>query len=351
MRRGLRLAVFFAGLVLFVWLIARVGPATLVADARRVGWMILPIVLVYAGVYAAFATAWWITLDGVPGRPRHAEIYAITVSGFALNYLTPFLNLGGEPYKAAAVSQAVGARRAAGSIVAYNVVHTLSHVLIWLVAVAAAFLLLPRSPLLTAALAVTGAALLALLALLVSARRTGILAPLVAGLRRIPFAGRLRTAVEARREALEEVDAQIVGFFRARPGRLALAVGVDMLGRAFSFLEFWLLFRAVGQPQSLGTAYVLGAFSTLMLNALFFAPFEMGSREGTMVLLFHLFGLDPALALFTAIVNRLREVVWIGTGLGLIALSGRRASRGTAPEGALAESTPAAGAASPSMED
>lgn len=351
MSRGLRVAIFAAGLLLFAWLILRVGPAALLADARRVGWMILPIVLVYAAVYAAFATAWWITLEGAPGRPRFTQLYTITISGFALNYLTPFVNLGGEPYKAAAVSGAVGARRAAGSIVAYNVVHTLSHVSIWLVAIAGAFLLLPRSPILTAALAVAGAALLVLLALLFSARRTGLLVPLLAVLRRIPFTGRLRAAVEARRTALTEVDAHIMDFFRARPGRFALALGVDMLGRAFSFLEFWLLFRAVGQPEPLWTAYVLGALSTLILNVLFFVPFEMGSRDGGMYLLFHLFGLDPALAVFTVIVNRLREVAWIGTGLGLIALSAWRASRRTAPERAVAESAPGTGTASPSMED
>jgi uncharacterized protein (TIRG00374 family) len=330
--RKFRIAIFGAGLLLFAWLVARVGPEALLADARRVGWMIVPILLVYAVVYAGFATAWWITLGDAPRRPRFTVIYSITVSGFALNYLTPFVNLGGEPYKAAAVSAAVGKRHAAGSIVVYNVLHTLSHVLIWLIAITLAFAMMPRSPLLTAALALAGAVLLVLLGLLLSARRTGLLGPVLAVLRRIPFARRLREAVEARREALEEVDRQIVGFFRARPGRFALALGVDMLSRAFSFLEFWLIFLAVGQPEPLWRAFVIGGFSTLILNVLFFVPFEMGSREGGLLLLFQLFGLGPALCVFTVIVNRLRQVVWIATGLAVIGLSGRRAAIRQAPE-------------------
>lgn len=351
MSRGLRLAVFAAGLILLVWLVSRVGPAALLADARRVGWMIVPILLVYAVVYAGFAAVWWIILGDAPRRPRYLEIYATTISGFALNYLTPFVNLGGEPFKAAAVSDAVGGRRAAGSIVAYNVLHTLSHALVWLVAIVAALVLLPFSPIWKTLLGVAGLVLLALIALLVSARRTGLLAPLLAVLRWIPFAGRLRAAVEARRGMLSEVDGHIGEFFRARPGRFALALGVDALSRSFSFLEFWLLFVAVGQPEPLWKIYILGGFSTLVLNILFFAPFEMGSREGGMFLLFHLFGFAPALAVFTAIVNRLRQVVWIAVGLLLVGLPGRRAALRARSAASPAGPAPAAGVAAPSMED
>lgn len=334
MSRKLRFAIFAAGLLLFVWLVARVGPAALLEDARRAGWMILPILLVYAVTYAGFAAAWWLALGGAPRRPGFAEICTISTSGFALNYLTPFVNLGGEPYKAAAVSAAVGPRRAAGSVVVYNVLHTMSHMLIWLLAIVLAAVLMPRSPLFLAALAVTGAVLVVLLGVLVSARRTGLLTPILAVLGWIPFAGRLRRAVLARRDALNEVDGHIVGFFRERPGRFFLALGVDMTARAVSYLEFWLIFLAVGEPQPLWKTFVLGGFSTLILNVLFFVPFEMGSREGGLYLLFQLFGLGPALCVFTVIVNRLREIVWIAVGLGLIGLSGRRIPLRAAREGA-----------------
>jgi uncharacterized protein (TIRG00374 family) len=328
--RKIRLAIFAAGLFLFAWLVVRAGPEVLLADARRAGWMLVPIVLVYAVVYFGFATTWWLTLGDAARRPSLATVYRISISGFALNYLTPFVNLGGEPYKAAAVSGAVGGRRAAGSVVVYNVLHSLSHVLIWLLAILLALALLPRSPVLTTALALVGTALLVLMGIVLSARRTGILAPVVAVLGWIPFTRRLRSALEARRAALAEVDGHILGFFRARPGRFLLALSVDMLSRAFSYLEFWLIFLAVGAAQPLWKAFVLGGFSTLSLNLLFFVPFEMGSREGSMYLLFQLFGFGPALAVFTVIANRLRQVVWIGIGLGLVGLSGRRAAAAAA---------------------
>jgi hypothetical protein len=48
--------------------------------------------------------------------------------------------------------------------------------------------------------------------------------------------------------------------------------------------------------------------------------------------MFQLLGLDPALGVYTAIVSRLRDLSWIGGGLVLVWLSGRRTpQRAAAP--------------------
>jgi len=66
---------------------------------------------------------------------------------------------------------------------------------------------------------------------------------------------------------------------------------------------------------------------------MFIVPFEVGTKEGSLYLMFQLLGLDPALGVYTAIVSRLRDIAWIGVGLALVWLSGRRAApqRLTAP--------------------
>jgi len=321
--RRLRVVVLAAGLLLFAWLIARVGPAALVAQARQAGWMIFPILLVYALTYFCFASTWWIVLSDVPGRPSLGKLYAITVSGFALNYLTPFISLGGEPYKTAAASGTIGGRRAASSVVTYNVIHSVSNVSTWLGGLVVAGTFMPRTQLSAVALCAVGLALLALAAIVLAARRSGLLTALLGIWTRLPLGRRLAAAAERRREAITEIDAQIATFFRRHPGRFALAVGIDTLGRLIGMLEFWLIFLAVGEPAPIWKIYLIGSLSTLILNLLFFVPFELGSREGGMYVLFQLLGFSPALAVFTAIVNRVREVIWIGVGLALIGLRDR----------------------------
>ncbi len=121
MSRRARLLLFAGGSALFAYLISRIGLAALIADAAETGWMFLPILLLYGFVYACNAAAWRLILAGEPRRPSFWRLYAVTASGFALNFVTPMVNVGGEPFKIAAVAPWVSTRRAAGSVLIHNV--------------------------------------------------------------------------------------------------------------------------------------------------------------------------------------------------------------------------------------
>ena len=96
--------------------------------------------------------------------------------------------------------------------------------------------------------------------------------------------------------------------------------------------EYLLIAMSVGLDIGYARAYVIGGLAQLVQNALFVVPFEAGTKEGALYLLFQLLGLDPALGVYTAIVSRVRDLAWIGVGVGLVWLSGRRrvASAGAA---------------------
>src|SRR2546428_13447979 len=98
----------------------------------------------YGLVYGCNARAWWLMMADEPGRPPFWRTYAITVSGFALNFVTPMVNVGGEPFKIAAASPWLGVRRAAGSVIAFQMLPTLGMVVSWLTAQALGPVALPR---------------------------------------------------------------------------------------------------------------------------------------------------------------------------------------------------------------
>src|SRR2546425_10262711 len=68
--------------------------------------------------------------------------------------MTPMVNVGGEPFKIAAVAPWLGLRRAAGSVVIYQILHTLGMLLSFLTAVVMGVLRMPRDPGLLAKLGV-----------------------------------------------------------------------------------------------------------------------------------------------------------------------------------------------------
>ena len=234
------------------------------------------------------------------------------------------VNVGGEPFKIAAVAPWLGVRRAAGSVVLYQMLHTFGMLLSFLTAVVLGAVFLPSTPALLAALGVTFAVLLALTLLLLTGHRRGLLEQALNLLHRVPLLDRVARRLEPKRATLALMDEQITDFFHRDPRRFVAALTLEYVSRCVFMAEYLLIALSVGLHIGYFRAYVIGGLTQLVQNVVFFVPFEVGSKEGTLYLLFQLLGLDPALGVYTAIVSRVRDLVWIGAGIGLVWLAGRR---------------------------
>ncbi|HZC79812.1 MAG TPA: lysylphosphatidylglycerol synthase domain-containing protein, partial [Ktedonobacterales bacterium] len=151
-----------------------------------------------------------------------------------------------------------------------------------------------------------------------TAHRHGMLARLLSALHRVPWCGRLARALEPRRALLVQMDDQIAQFYHQHPGRFARALALEYLSRCFYMGEYYLIALSIGLPIGYWKAYLIGGLASLAQNVLFVVPFEVGTKEGVLYLLFQLLGLDPRLGVYTAIVTRLRDLAWIGAGLLLV---------------------------------
>ena len=319
MSRTLRLALFVLGAVVFAYLVAQIGIGQLVSDAGRTGFMFVPIVLLYALVYACSARAWQLTM-GESNRPSFWRTYAVTISANALNFLTPVVNAGGEPFRVAALAPWLGARRAAGSVILHRMLHSFAYVLVWFTAIVLAFALLPRETpnVVWIILAVAGLVLSCILALFMSAHRRGVLERLLDWMGRVPLLRRLAARLEPKRLMLVALDQQITEFYHRQPRRFVQAMLLEYLSRCIFMVEIVLIVVSLGYRLDYLTAFTIGGLEALAGNLLFVVPFEVGAREGSYLALFSLFGMDPQLGLYTSIVSRVRDFAWIGVGLFLV---------------------------------
>jgi len=330
--RRIQLLAFALGAAVFAYLVARIGVGHLLSDAARTGWLFLPIFLLYGVVYLCNAWAWWLTMADEPSHPPFWRTYAILAAGFSLNFVTPMVNVGGEPFKIAAVAPWLGLRRAAGSVVIYQILHTLGMLLSFLTAVVLGVVLLPHSGPVLASLAVSFAVLSALTLLLLTGHRRGGLERLLYVMHRIPVVDHLARRLEPKRATLAQMDEQITDFYHRRPRRFVQALVLEYVSRSIFMVEYMLIAMGVGLNITFAQAYVIGGLTSLIQNLIFIVPFEVGIKEGSLYLVFQLLGLDPGLGVYTAIVSRVRDLAWIGGGLGLVWLSGRRATeRAAAP--------------------
>jgi len=336
MSRRLRLLALAAGLALFVYFINRVGLEQLEGYASQTGWMLLPIFLLWIPIYACSAASWRLILAHEPECPSIARLFAATVSGWAINYLTPFFAIGGEPFRASLAAEWLGSRRrAAASVVIQRLLFTLAHLLAMGVAVLLGAALFPRTPRTLITLAGFGLAVLLLAGLVFLIHRRGLLERCLNMAHRLPGLRGLARVVEPRREALIEMDTQITDFYHQTPLRFWSAFGLEFLGRGLTMAEFFLIPLSVGVKVSYLEAYLIGGLSSLVGVMLFVFPFEMGTKEGALYTVFRLLGLNPHLGVYTAVICRVRELAWIGVGLLLIAVvpGGRPAFRAVGTQG------------------
>src|SRR3989442_11276701 len=279
MNRPLQIALFVLGASVFGYLVARIGAGQLLSDAGRTGLMFVPIVLLYALVYACSALAWQLTMEEFK-RPPYWRSYAILISAGALNFLTPVINAGGEPFRAVAVAPWLGKRRAAGSVILHRMLHSFTYVLVWLTAVLLAFPLLPRgTPLIVwVLLGVVLVLILGIIALFLFAHRRGLLERILNWMQRAPFVNRLAVKVQPHRALLVELDRQITDFYHRSPRRFVQAIALEYLGRCIFMLELVLIAASLGFSIGYLRAFTIGGLQAIVSNALFFVPFELDAR-------------------------------------------------------------------------
>ena len=321
--RTMHVLFFVAGAVALTILILRADPHRLLADVRNAGWAVPAIVGVYGIVYALNTVAWRLTMIEAP-RLSLPRAYAINVAAFAMKYMTPFASIGGEPFKIVAAAQWMGTCNAVASVLNYRLVHMQAHLLVFLTGVGLAFALLPAGAIATPLLVFIAVVLVVLAALLFAVHREGVLERLLGLMERLPLLDRVARRAGPRRAALIEVDRQLIAFYGANPGRYYGSLAFEYGARVFSMFEFFIIARAVGHPVSFGTAFLIGGFSSLVVNLFFFMPFNVGSKEGGLYFIFGVLGLPARLGVAAAVLSRLRELSWIAIGLGFVLLTRRK---------------------------
>ncbi len=326
MGKKLRLAVFAGGLLVLGLLVWHVGLHTIARDSRRVGWWIVPVVLVYLPVYMLNAVAWRMTM-GEARRPSYWRTLMLLISGFALNFLTPVLALGGEPYRVASLAPWLGRRRAVASVASYFLLHALANALTWLTALLLALAIAPWPRPLQTAAAVVALVLFGVMAVVFRGLRRGVFEDVLGLAMRVPLLRRLLRRAHARRAALARIDAHMAAFYKAGPTRFYAALGIEYAARILSMAEFWLILIGLRTHAGFAEAIVMGSMTSLVMNVVFFVPLEVGTKEGALYIIADTLGFAVGVGLMTSLITRVREVVWAGIGVAIVPLVGRGRSR------------------------
>ena len=304
-------AFLIGGLALLVFLIQELGPRTVFANLRAVGWGIGLIIGQEFFSYVANTLGW---LAAFP-RPRPSipfrQLLAARIAGDAVNYVTPTATLGGEFVRTRFLNgQATGTALVASVTVA-KLAQTVGQIIFVLIGLTVVLDDTPLPSTIRHGLMAGSAAFSALTVVLVLAQRRGMFAPA------LRLAGRLRLSARAPElvRELQHLDEEIARFHGDANGAFFLSVSSFFAGWCMGIVEIYLILWFLGVPVTVHRALTIEVLSVAIDGMLFFVPAKLGTQEGGKVLIFTVLGLDPARGLALGILRRIRELTWALIGL------------------------------------
>jgi len=288
---------------LLVWMVWQADPGLLWQTLCQMPEAIGLCCLVWGVGYLLNALSFGQVLRGVAGMDDqvsdYGETWRLTVTGYALNYITPFGLLGGEPYRILALRPRMGGERSTQAVVLYSMTHVASHLLFWSIACVLVSISLPRMG---------------------GVERICLMAFLTVCLMAIVLFGYLYRRGIAPRFLRRWVKWPLLPPSPITLSRFGASLLWELLSRLVNVIEYWILMQAMGYPGFgyLDSLWVV-AFSSLLANVLFFSPLQIGTREaGILLALQYLLPGDMlATALTLSFATRIREFLWIAVGLAM----------------------------------
>ncbi len=315
-------AMLAAGVALLAAIIAHSDLGEVAGHLTQVGLLgALAIVLVHTAGYASLAVSWLYALREAPLRVGWIyRLWKILMVGSALDTVTPFAGLGGEPAKAVLLKRSCGVpyTEAAASLV----ITRMSDLAAQVVFIAIGFALVVRAEYLEESIRLTAGAGLLLFATAVGlfflAQHLRGISRLYKWLSRGRFAqSRLLLRSANAFEAGVEVEDQLLSFYRAQRGRFGLSVIGAFGDWCSGALAVWIAMGLLGHPVGAGDALVIEAFVMLVRSTFFFVPGDLGTQEAAHVLICTAVTGSAELGLALAAVRRGRDLLWIAWGLAI----------------------------------
>jgi uncharacterized protein (TIRG00374 family) len=310
------------GMCFFCYLIADFGIANIVANLKMTGWYFVPIIGVWLFVYLLNTAAWQRIINDP--KISFREIFSLTVSGFALNYVTPFFQLGGEPYKVLALKEKLGLNRSVAVTLSYLMLHFLSSFLMWITAVIIILICVPLSPIVFAALAASLVVFGIVVFAFMQGYKKGFTKSFMSFIIKMPLPKKLGKNIKSKEEFLAEVDENLKELLLKRKKDFILANIYEYMSRVVCTLEIFFILKAIGLAPTVLDSFIINAGSGLISNLLFFVPFELGVKEGGLYAVLGFMKFVPATGIYVGIVNRLRELFWILIGLVMMFMSNNK---------------------------
>ena len=225
------------------------------------------------------------------------------------------------------LSSYIGVPRAMSSVVLYSMMHIFSHICLWSTA-AVLFAIIyteKMTPFLWTLFGIFTIVLIVVLFVFHLCYKKGVIVKLFKPLLYLPIAKKwARKFYNEHADDMQKVDDNIA-YLHSQPKAFYLSLLSEYVARVINALEYYFILLSLGVSLTFWDAILVLAFSSLIGNILFFLPMQLGAREGGLSLIVKILDLSaPGLGIFTSLYTRVRELVWIFIGVGLVKIGNKK---------------------------
>lgn len=338
-RRIFRWVAWVAGLGLLVVVLGRLGWSEIVATLARTGWAVVWLAAIYGCAYSIMGLPWRLLMPP-ERRPDTGAAIASRIAASGVNAFLPLFALG-------EVARLLWLRREDWPEgVAAIVVDRLLFALASAMAVAAgavALAFVPQSPGHWAAAAILlalGIVALVIMAAVIARRAPAhFLRRLVRNVRRALVRLRARHAGVPTLDghgAAERIDAALRALLRGPKRRLAVGLGLHLVGRTLLIVETYVACNALGLRVELDMVVVLAAVPIVLSVIGAVVPGQVGVQESAQGTAAAMLGLGSGAGVLIVLLQRGRQLLFVPITVTLLALRPHRRCIPSLPDTHLA---------------
>jgi phosphatidylglycerophosphate synthase len=322
-RLPLRLLGAIVGILLFIYLIHRAGPAKLLASMVALGWG-LALVIAWGGVAHILKTwAWRLTLLDGKYQVSFARMLGLRLSSEAVGQFGGLAQLFGDGLRVSLLGPAIPLSNGIASVTIDRAFFVVSAAVVSFLGLSAVLMVLPLPHKLILYAIVFACLLLGFVLLSATAirNRWPLFSRTGEVLGRIRY---LKPLIDRKRALIHSVEESLLDFYHRTPKAFWASLLLNLACHAAAIVEVYLIVWFMGTRLTLFGALAIEALTKLVNIAGTFNPGNIGTYEGGNMLIAKMFGLTAAAGLTLAFARRLRALFWTGVGiLCLIILSNR----------------------------
>ena len=302
--------------MLFGYAVRRAGVAEIVDGVRKVGWGLLPIVGLAGARFLVRACSWRLCMPRDTRIPL-GQAFSAFLAGDAIGNVTPLGMIASEPTKVFLTRHRLATRESIASLAIDNFLYAASIVAVVILGVVVMLVTVPLSFEWREG---------AVVAIVVAAVGIAVTLRLLRGTWREEGGPRPEW-----RESLAGLRRSVLAFSSERPWRPLRVLLLDFSFHGLAIVEVFLTLRWLlgDRSPTLAQAIVFEALNRVVTVAFKFVPFRVGIDEALSGALAPVIAVQPVAGVTLAVVRKVRNLVWTGVGLLLIAAHPAHAEPGT----------------------